>query len=99
MASGEWKVWVSNKANKQIKKLPKQISDITYALLSQLEDGPIQTDWPNYGMLSKGIYHCHLKRGNPTYVACWRIIDKQAKEIEVYYVGTHENAPYERNRN
>ena len=38
--------------------------------------------------------HCHLIKGRPTYVCCWAIINKQKKIIEVYYVGTHEKAPY-----
>jgi hypothetical protein len=43
--------------------------------------------------LKAGV-HCHLRKGRPTYVACWRIIDKKTKQIEVYYVGSHEGAPY-----
>lgn len=56
-------------------------------------DGPERFQWPNYGDLN-GNYHCHLKKGKPTYVACWSVIDKKLKQIEIYYVGTHENAPY-----
>jgi hypothetical protein len=39
-------------------------------------------------------YHCHIEKGRPTYVVCWRIADKNKKNIEVYYAGTHEKAPY-----
>ncbi len=39
-------------------------------------------------------HHCHLKKGHPTYVVCWRVTSKQLKTVEVYYVGTHEKAPY-----
>jgi hypothetical protein len=39
-------------------------------------------------------YHCHLKAGRPTYVACWELIDKKIRILEVYYVGTREKAPY-----
>lgn len=70
------------------------------ALHLDLEDnGPDQNGWPNYSKL-KGQgenidrRHCHLVRGNPTYVACWEVKDKKNKIIEVYYVGTHEKAPY-----
>ena len=38
--------------------------------------------------------HCHLQKGRPTYVCCWEVINKKRKIIEVYYVGTHEKAPY-----
>ncbi len=53
--------------------------------------------WKNYGKLkgsNRGQYHCHLVKGRPTYVCCWEVIDKQVKILEVYYVGTHEKAPY-----
>ena len=50
--------------------------------------------WPNFGKLSDTKYHCHLVKGKPTYVACWEIINKSLRKIEVYYVGTHEIAPY-----
>lgn len=64
-------------------------------LLKQLKlNGPFRSDWPNYGKLQDEDYHCHLKKGRPTYVSCWRIISKKHKIIEVYYAGTHENAPY-----
>jgi hypothetical protein len=31
--------------------------------------GPVRGDWPNYSKLSNHEHHCHLKKGNPTYVA------------------------------
>ena len=59
--------------------------------------GPIAEKWPNYSKL-KGFNgdkrHCHILKGKPTYVCCWEVLDKQVKLIEVYYVGTHEKAPY-----
>ena len=58
------------------------------------ESGPIRGNWPNFSKLEKSDYHCHLKKGKPTYVACWRMINKQIKLLEIYYVGTHEKAPY-----
>lgn len=55
-------------------------------------------DWPNYGKLhgkkNEDKRHCHLKKGKPTFVCCWEVLDKNIRIIEVYYVGTHENAPY-----
>jgi len=36
----------------------------------------------------------HLKKGNPTYVAVWRVTDKTVKLVEIRYAGTHEKAPY-----
>ncbi len=78
-----------------MKKLPSAIVDTVFALVMDIEEeGPIRGDWPNFSKLSKTTYHCHLKKGRPTYVACWRLLDKKQRKIEVYYVGTHEKAPY-----
>ena len=54
-------------------------------------------NWPNYGKLhGKKRFdrrHCHPIKGNPTYACCWEVSEKNAKLIEVCYVGTHEKAP------
>ena len=90
-----WQIEYSPKARKQVKKLPSAIQDAVLALVMDMESGgPIRGDWPNFSKLSRNEYHCHLKKGKPTYVACWRLVDKQKKLIGVYYVGTHEKAPY-----
>jgi hypothetical protein len=49
---------------------------------------------PNFSALSDNRYHCHLKKGRPTFVAIWEVMDKEIKLIEVIYAGTHEKAPY-----
>lgn len=97
----EWTVGYSSKANKQKKNLPNKVQDLLDLLVKEIElFGPIRSDWPNFSALrkDKGIpkdaYHCHLKKGKPTYIACWYIEDKKIKIIEVFYVGTHEKAPY-----
>ena len=60
-------------------------------LVEDLEkSGPVQTTWPNYGKLGKDTYHCHL---NYSFVACWTHKGKTL-EIEVYYAGNREDAPY-----
>jgi hypothetical protein len=53
-------------------------------------DGPIQKSWNNFSPLGNEKYHCHL---NYRYVACWNYRQGE-KEIEVYYVGSREKAPY-----
>jgi mRNA-degrading endonuclease RelE of RelBE toxin-antitoxin system len=95
-----WDVVYSNRAGKAAKKLPKKVKVLLDALALQIEkEGPYRQDWSNYGPLKKGSgipddsYHCHLKKGHPTYVACWQI-EKALKRVEVFYVGTHEGAPY-----
>ena len=96
----KWNVTLTKKADKQTKKLPSLIRSVILLLMRDLEHyGPSTSGtWKNYGKL-KGIgkvdkRHCHLIKGKPTYVCCWEVVDKQVKIIEVYYVGTHEKAPY-----
>ena len=51
--------------------------------------------YKNYGPLKgafKDSLHCHLNaHSKPTYVVCWKVADNN---VEVWYVGTHEKAPY-----
>jgi len=90
-----WTVRLSRNAEKQKIKLSKPLRQILYALVGDIEaGGPVRGDWPNYGKLSDGRHHCHLKKGNPTYVAVWKVRDKEVRLVEVHYVGTHEKAPY-----
>jgi len=97
----EWTVELGSAAKKQYKKLKRSgskkpsIADMTdYLVLDLQKLGPYVAEWPHYSPLGKETFHCHLRRGHPTYVACWKIVDKEHKQIEVYYVGTHQNAPY-----
>jgi len=63
-------------------------------LMREIEtDGPVRGNWPNYGKLDKGRYHCHLKKGRPTYMAVWELKDKEICLVEVTYAETHEKAP------
>ncbi|OAI49255.1 hypothetical protein AYO45_03085 [Gammaproteobacteria bacterium SCGC AG-212-F23] len=97
--NNEWDIRVTKTVIKQSEKLNANISLALRFLLEELAcKGPIIYTWPNFGKLhgTKNIdkYHCHLKKGRPTYVCCWETIDKKKRIIEVYYVGTHEKAPY-----
>ena len=96
-----WIVCIGRKAKKQIRRIPSEDILTSLRLLADCLrlNGPYPgKKWPNYGklMTGKGMdkRHCHLTKGRPTYVCCWEVIDKQKKIIEVYYVGTHEKAPY-----
>jgi hypothetical protein len=92
--SSKWDVTLAGQAKKAPRDLPKKTALAFFALLEDLErSGPNQPTWPHYSKLKDAIYHCHIERGRPTYVACWRA-DKKQKSIEVYYAGTHEKAPY-----
>jgi len=88
-----WTVRLSRKAKRADKRLSKNAYIAFLRLLVNLKDKPEAHNWPNYGKLGRSSYHCHLKKGNPTYVVCWTA-DKKNKTIEVYYAGTHEKAPY-----
>lgn len=90
-----WTVTERRSLNKQIRKLPSKVQNLLIALKKDMEAyGPIRGDWPNFGPLSGNRYHCHLKKGRPTYVTIWEVIDKEIRLIEVTYAGTHEKAPY-----
>ena len=83
------------RAAKQAKKLPQKVRAILLVLIEEMKkEGPFRSTWKNYSKLSNDKYHCHLKKGHPTYVVCWEIVDKKINIVEVYYVGTHEKAPY-----
>ena len=93
----KWIVGVSNKAEKQLRKLPEFVRAAYSILAKEMEEyGPYRSNWSHYGKLrgSTNAFHCHISSGRPTYVVCWEIKDKAIRVLEVYYVGTHENAPY-----
>ena len=98
--STKWTVTYSRKADKQRNALPEKIRATMAVLAKEISEyGPMRKNWHNFGSLQgKGLpcntYHCHLKKGKPTYVSCWYIVNKALKKVEVFYVGTHENAPY-----
>ncbi len=93
----KWDVCLSNRAKSSYEKLKKNgtrpsIASLVNFLMLELESlGPIRSNWPSFGKLGDGCYHCHLRKGRPTFVACWKVSENR---IEVYYVGTHEGAPY-----
>lgn len=93
----EWTVSYSRKAAKQYEALPRAVQDRLDLLTAELELlGPHRFNWKNYSKLEgkKQKYHCHIKKGKPTYVAVWEVVDDRVRLLEVGYVGTHEKAPY-----
>ena len=87
----EYRVVIKKRVLKNIRKLPENIQKRLTILVDDLkENGPITHNWPNYSKLSDTEYHCHLAR---KWVACWRM-ENETIEIEVYYAGSRENAPY-----
>ena len=100
----DWKIRFTKRMTKEVARLPEDIKLRLYALLSKMEQyGPYIESWAdtervkfkNYGKLQgqRDRYHCHLKKGQPTYVVCWEIVEEIIL-VEFYYVGSHEKAPY-----
>lgn len=89
-----WTVVLAKQAKKGVSNLTERAAKTLAALAYELQSlGPYRKAWPHFSKLkgTKNSYHCHLNKGRPTFVVCWRV---EGNLIEVYYVGTHENAPY-----
>lgn len=77
MLQRTWCVVFSAKASKQVEKLPILVKKKLFALISDIEGfgptlGLYNRKWPNFGLLRgkdlpKNAYHCHLKKGKPTF--------------------------------
>ena len=90
-----WTVVYSRKAAKLRERIPERVKAVLDALIIDIRaTGPVRGDWHNYSKLSGGYHHCHLKKGQPTYVAVWQIQGGEVQIVEIIYVGTHEKAPY-----
>ncbi len=90
-----WTVTYSHKASKQQQRLPARVKAVLDALILEIKQlGPVRGTWPNYSKLGDDQHHCHLKKGQPTFVAVWQVTDRNIRIVEVIYVGTHEKAPY-----
>jgi len=88
---GAYRVVFKRKVERGLGKLPKGVRKLLFLLVEDLRaEGPIQKQWSNFSPLGKNRYHCHLNR---RYVACWYFV-KGNIEIEVYYAGSREKAPY-----
>ena len=87
-------ITIKKKILKKISKLTKARQADFYDLVEDLKiSGPIQKGWPNFSPLNveKTEFHCHL---DYRWVACWKILEDNKLELEVYYVGSREKAPY-----
>lgn len=90
-----WTVTLTKRVSKAIPRLPKAVRQSLFVLFMEIENsGPVRGNWKNYSKLGHSRHHCHLKKGQPTYVAVWKVTNKEIKLIEVIYVGSHEKAPY-----
>ena len=90
-----WTVQWRIKIEKQVGELSEPVQLQFRALVRDIQiSGPVRGNWKNYSKLGADRHHCHIKSGRPTYVVCWEVMDKKIQIVEVYYVGTHEKAPY-----
>ena len=86
---------IMRRALKQVDRLPVKVRESLADLIRDMEfHGPVRGNWPNYGRISENRHHCHIKKGQPTYVTIWEVTNKRIKLIVVTYAGTHEKAPY-----
>ena len=84
-------VRIKKKVAKNLKKMPVEVQMLFRALVMDLQTkGPVQPKWKNFSQLGKNQYHCHLGYHHS---ACW-YNENGTIEIEVYYVGSREGAPY-----
>lgn len=87
----QWRVFFRRKVEKRVVKMPRAEQVLFANLIEDLQrKGPIRSEWKNFSKLSESEYHCHLSY---SWVACWRVED-EIMEIEVYYAGSREKAPY-----
>jgi hypothetical protein len=90
-----WQIVIRTRVANHIQRLPRVVQQRYLVLQQELAiQGPVRGNWPNYSKLNDMRHHCHLKKGRPTYVAVWEVMDVRDRLIEVIYVGTHANAPY-----
>lgn len=86
-----YEVRFSRSARKSIPDLPEVDRKKLNRLVDALRfSGPSQPSFRNFSKLSKNTFHCHLSY---SWVACWKN-ENGTLEIEVYYVGSREKAPY-----
>lgn len=86
-----YEIKIKRKALGGLKKIPVNVRKLLFLLIEDIKaDGPIQKSWNNFSPFGNDKYHCHL---NYRYVACWTYRQGEI-EIEVYYVGSREKAPY-----
>ncbi|MDY6905577.1 MAG: cytotoxic translational repressor of toxin-antitoxin stability system [Thermodesulfobacteriota bacterium] len=91
----EWQVVIPRRIMKMVDRLPDRPKKALFVLMKEIEEkGPARGNWPNYSKLKNQLHHCHLKKGKPTYVAVWQVVDNEIRLVEVVYAGTHEKAPY-----
>jgi len=100
----KWAVDLSREAKKKYKTLNKNglrpsITDAIGALVADLKlNGPALINWPNYRTIHEKktiLLPLRFKKRKTYILACCELINKKENKIEVFYVGSHEGAPYQ----
>ena len=87
----KYRVVIKKKVIKRAARMPAAMQQKLAFLVDDLRDkGPVRAEWPNYSSFGQNEHHCHL---GYKWVACWRS-EARSIEIEVYYAGSREDAPY-----
>ncbi len=87
----QWSVTIKKKLKKQLGQLPKGVKANLIALIKDIENyGPVRGNWPNYGQLSRNRHHCHIKKGQPTYVAVWEVKENLVRFAHNWNIGILE---------
>lgn len=89
-----WTVIVLEKAKKVFKRYPFVERKFKILVEDLIAKGPILPEWSHFGKLrnGSGLYHCHIsngKKGFPTLIALWIVINEEDKVMEVRDVITH----------
>ena len=89
-----WKVTTNKKVAKKLQRY-SFINTHFERLISDLKQyGPQLTWWSHFSKLKNGsgLYHCHIssgKKGFPTLIALWIVVNEKDKIMEVRDVITH----------
>ena len=87
----QYDVKMTRKAVKGVEKLPVRNRETLVRLLCDIRDfGPFQPKYSHFSKLGNNSFHCHI---GFHWVACWKQ-NTDGNQVEVYYVGSRESAPY-----
>ena len=83
---------MSRRVSRAVSVMPKKQQEKLALLVDDIRmNGPVRTNWPNYGILAgTSTHHCHLSH---KWVACW-VETKKGITVEVTYAGSRGSAPY-----
>ena len=84
-----WTVYLTRKADKQLKKLPQTIQDLADLAIADLESQGINPQGWDTLKTDDDEYRLRL---NYRYRLRYRVTDEQVLEIEVFYIGHRKDA-------